>query len=413
MVAALLLRLTLSGALEAMPDSHPVPEFYWVPSLKELASRALKNLGGDRISSAEIKRASSYLNRPMESLESMIIQAMRVALLAIGWLAKKPASPGRKKRLPLMVGYGLLAEKEIHLGVCGQPSSEFLKDLLGEVNRDLSDRGQVVSLGDFIPLDGSYLPCVCTSGEAELVLSSGKINLLIAGPGTDPSLVELCHTLDIPSASYPDSISARALVQRSKENRNVAIRPNFNPPLPLVEEAEVAIRPSDLEESFKKGPSRKMALLGGADHLYHPLGWVPTEVTPALRAKGIFVSAWGDAALWMVKQGLASPQNRPPVQILDGQQGPVLALKALGASGRLRNLKGVCFTGMKSCQDLATALGLATMGLRVSLAVPIPLWGSEKVRNLLQEKLAAVGGSLTHFDHPAQAEEILDWFLKN
>jgi hypothetical protein len=181
----------------------------------------------------------------------------------------------------------------------------------------------------------------------------------------------------------------------------------------LVEEAEVAIRPSDLEESFKKGPSRKMALLGGADHLYHPLGWVPTEVTPALRAKGIFVSAWGDAALWMVKQGLASPQNRPPVQILDGQQGPVLALKALGVSGRLRNLKGVCFTGMKSCQDLATALGLATMGLRVSLAVPIPLWGSEKVRNLLQEKLAAVGGSLTHFDHPAQAEEILDWFLKN
>jgi hypothetical protein len=46
------------------------------------------------------------------------------------------------------------------------------------------------------------------------------------------------------------------------------------------------------------------------------------------------------------------------------------------------------------------------------MAVPLPLWGSEKVRNLLQEKLAANGGSLTHYDHPAQAEEILDWFIK-
>ena len=67
---------------------------------------------------------------------------------------------------------------------------------------------------------------------------------------------------------------------------------------------------------------------------------------------------------------------------------------------------------MKSCQDLALALGLASMGLKVSVAVPLPLWGGEKVRNLLQEKLAALGGSLTHYDHPAQAEEILDWFTK-
>ena len=88
-------------------------------------------------------------------------------------------------------------------------------------------------------------------------------------------------------------------------------------------------------------------------------------------------------------------------------------MKALAASGRLKDVKGICYTGMKSCQDLAAALGLAGLGLRVGMAVPLPLWGSEKVRNLLQEKLAAMGGSLTHFDHPAQAEEILDWFLKN
>jgi hypothetical protein len=115
----------------------------------------------------------------------------------------------------------------------------------------------------------------------------------------------------------------------------------------------------------------------------------------------------------MVKKGLASGKNNRPVQILDGGKGPVLALKALAASGRLKDVKGIFYTGVKSCQDLAVALGLAVLSLRVGTAVPLPLWGSEKVRNLLQEKLAAMGGSLTHFDHPAQAEEILDWFLKN
>jgi hypothetical protein len=103
---------------------------------------------------------------------------------------------------------------------------------------------------------------------------------------------------------------------------------------------------------------------------------------------------------------------KSPVQVLGGQQGPVLALKALADSGRLKDVKGICFTGLKSCQDLGVALALASMGLKVSVAVPLPLWGSEKVRSLLQEKLAAMGGSLTHFDHPAQAEEILDWFIK-
>ena len=180
-----------------------------------------------------------------------------------------------------------------------------------------------------------------------------------------------------------------------------------------MEEAEVAVASSALEEYFKKAAARKkLIFLGGADHPYHPLGWIPTEVTPALQGKGFAVTGWGDSGLWMVKGGLASAKNKRPVQILDGQQGPVLALKALAASGRLKDVKGICYTGIKDCHDLAVALGLASLGLRVGMAVPLPLWGSEKVRNLLQEKLAAMGGSLTHFDHPAQAEEILDWFLK-
>ena len=413
MVAALMLRLALSGALETMPEDGSASEPSWAPSLKEALSRAIKNLGEDPISSGEIQKAAALLNRPMESVGDMITQALRLALLTIGWLSKDPASQGRKKSLPLRVGYGLLAQKEVNIGICGRPSPEFLKVLLGEVDKNLSGIGQVLALGEFISLDGSYLPSVCTSGEAELVLSSGKINFLIAGPGTDPSIIELCRTLDISATSSLDSKSVRDLVQKGKEKKNPTIQISFNPQPALVEEAEVSVGSPILEEYFKKAPAKKLAFLGGADHPYHALGWIPTEVTPALQGKGFAVTAWGDCGLWMVKKGLASPKKKRPVQILDGRRGPVPALKALAASGRLKDVKGICYTGIKDCHDLAAALGLAGLGLRVGMAVPLPLWGSEKVRNLLQEKLAAMGGSLTHFDHPAQAEEILDWFLKN
>ena len=411
MAAALLLRLALSGALEAMPEDKPASEPFWVPSLKEALPRALKTLGEDRISSMEVQKAAALLNRPMESAEGMINQALRLALLTIGWLSKGPSSQGRKKSLPLRVGYGLLAQKEVNIGVCGRPSPEFLKALLAEVEKNLLGSGQVLSLGEFIPLDGGCLPSVCTSGEAELVLSSGRINCLIAGPGTDPSIIELCRTLDIPAGSSMDPKFVRGLVQKAGDKK-----PNiqfvFQPQPSLVEEAEVVAASSILEESFKKGPAKKLALLGGADHPYHPLGWIPSEVTPALLGKGFAVTGWGDSGLWMVKKGLASVKNKRPVQILDGGRGPVLALKALAASGRLKDVKGIFYTGIKSCRELAVALGLAGLGLRVGTAVPLPLWGSEKVRNLLQEKVAAMGGSLSHFDHPAQAEEILDWFIK-
>lgn len=412
MVSALLLRLALSGALEAMPAEKRVSDPAWVPSLKDAAARALKNLGGDGVSSGEVPKAAAALNRPMETPESLITRTLRLALLTIGWLSKGPASQGRKKPLPLRVGYGLLAQKEINIGVCGCPSPEFLKALQAEVDKSLSGAGQVLSLGEFISLDEGCLPSVCTSGEAELVLSSGRIRCLIAGPDTDPSVMDLCRTLNIYSASSMDSKSIRALVKKAKETQKVSIQTAFIPQPSLVEEAEVITSSSILEESFKKGPAKKLALLGGADHPYHALGWIPTEVTPALLGKGFAVTGWGDCGLWMVKKGLASAKNKRPVQILDGGQGPVLALKALAASGRMKDVKGIFYTGMKSCQDLTVALGLAGLGLRVGTAVPLPLWGSEKVRNLLHERLAALGGSLTHFDHPAQAEEILDWFIK-
>jgi hypothetical protein len=38
------------------------------------------------------------------------------------------------------------------------------------------------------------------------------------------------------------------------------------------------------------------------------------------------------------------------------------------------------------------------------------LWGSKKVRDCLAAFFAERGGVFTHYDHPADANEILQWF---
>jgi hypothetical protein len=282
-----------------------------------------------------------------------------------------------------------------------------------ELSRDFGDNGKLVSLGDWIAFKESLLPCVCSSGEAELAVSSGKVHLLIAGPGADPSLLELCRSLNIPVISTEDSKGAVNIFRQARERAGAGSQPSFTPDPNLTEEAEVIVSFDQLARLWKKEASSKVALIGGADQLQHSLGWIPGELAFSLRGKKYGVAGWGDAALWMMKRGLASSEQTSPVRILDDREGPMLAVKSLAASGRLKDLKGVCFTGLKSCRDLAVALGLAALGVRVCVAVPLPLWGSEAVRKLLEEKLADQGGSLTYFDHPAHAQEILDWFLKN
>jgi len=130
------------------------------------------------------------------------------------------------------------------------------------------------------------------------------------------------------------------------------------------------------------------------------------ELAKALRAEDHAVASWGDAALWMMKQDL-------PVAILDAQEGPLTAVCALAEEGKLPALKGICFTGLRHVREFTLALGLAALGLKVLIATPLPLWGSERVRYLLRENLSAAGGILTHFDHPVRADEILEWFLRS
>lgn len=410
MVAALLLRLTLNGALEAMADK--AAKISLSPPLDKSYSKAIKKLGGERISTEDISRSAGYLYRPMASAEDLVLQALRLGLSTLGFWAGRKTPERSSPSLSLKIGYGLLAQQELLIGVCGQPSAEVLETVRKEVWRKFPGGGQFVSLGHWIEFKGGLLPFVCTSGEAELVMSSGKIHLLIAGPGTDSSLVELCRRLNIPLISSPEAKEAGRIVRQEINETRGPSRPSFNFNPTLVEETGVVISSDQLTGYWKRGVPRKVAILGGADNLQHSLGWIAGEVASSLQGEGYGVAGWGDAALWMAKRGLASSQHKLPARILGDRQGPMLALKALAEARRLKDLKGICFSGLKSCRDLATALGLAALGLRVCVADPLPLWGSEVVRKLLEDKLASQGGSLTHFDHPAQAQEILDWFIK-
>ncbi len=412
MVAALLVRLTMQGALEALNELPPLkkvpPLFHFAP-LNKILPRKIKNLGGQELSTQEISDSAFLLQRPSASPEALVLKALRLGILTLGLLELKMTGEKVPKSLSLQAGYGLLTNQDQMIGVCGQPPRKFLEAIARQASKT---RSSMVSLGDWIPMNGAFLPCVCTSGEAELLLASGKIQVLIAGPGVDPSMVGLCRGLRIPCLSSPDLQEAKKILRLLSKNTDTPTRPSFTPDASLTEETEVIMDARRLEELLKKERVRKLFLLGGADTPQQSLGWIPVEVASALRGeKGCLVGAWGDAALWILKKGLASRRNKPPVYILDEGAGPILALKALGALKKGEAVQ-VCFSSLKSCRDLAIALGLAGLGLKMNVAVPLPLWGSEGIRRLLEEKLADQGGSLTHYDHPSRAQEILDWFLK-
>ncbi len=416
MVAALLLRLSLMGALEAfnaIPTPETISDVSWPAPLDGIATQALKNLEGDCLSVGEIYRAASLLQRPQETPEQMTLHALRLGVFTLGLLGQRQRPLDAAGTLPCKAGYGLLAGDKITIGICGNPSSEVIEALLQGASRKSSVQVQLVSLGDWIRTNDGFLPFVCTSGEAELSLISGKINLVVAGSGADPSISELCRHIEVPIVADKEVRETGKILRLARQSNNIPTPKNFDPDPSLVQEARVFTVVQELEDSLKgKEGTKRLALLGGADTPQLPFGWIPVELTSALQARGYVVAGWGDAALWMLKNGFASEAHDNPARILDVYQGPLLALKAMAASGRLEDLQGICFTGLKACRDLGLALGLAGLGLKVSAAVPLPLWGSEKVRNFLTDKLAAMGGLLTHFDHPADAQEILEWFLR-
>lgn len=402
MVAAFLLRLSLQGALETMA-LHPGSEIAWPAPLASKATAVLGETGGQPLVFAEILESVRMLARPSAASETLIRQAIRLGLLGVGLRGQAKSEPAVRA---VRVGYGLLAGEAIRIGVTGQIPQAAVEALLKETAGLKNPEVHLVSLGDWIPAGENFLPIACTSGETETVLSSGKLNLLIAGEGTDPGVLPLCGKTKLSVISSANSAGTAEILKRARDAFDRRIPGAFTPDSALIAEGRVSLGNNNVLSALKNGVSARIALIGGADTLLHSLGHLPTELAKALRAEDHAVGSWGDAALWMMKQEL-------PVGVLDAQEGPLNAVRALTEAGRLPSLKGICFTGLRNSREFTLALGLAALGLKVLIATPLPLWGSEKVRALLRENLAVAGGILAHFDHPVRPDEILDWFLRS
>ena len=403
MVAALLLRLALHGALETAAEYPGAcdAKIGWSAPLASRAAAALKQTGGDSLSLAEILESALLLSRPSASPEALVRQAIRLGLLSLGLREQRQTDSAVRD---ICVGYGLLAGEAIRIGVTGRLPRAMTETLLKETAGLKNPEVRLVSLGDWIPAGENFLPIACTSGEAETVLSSGKLNLLLAGDGTDPGILALCGKMNLPVLFGGKNAGTAEIVKRARGAFDRRIPGTFTPDAAMIGKGRVSLDAKEVEASLK-GSSR-IALLGGADTLLQSLGHLPVELAKALRGEDHDVYSWGDAALWMMKQDL-------PVGILDAQDGPLTAVRALAETGRLPTLKGICFTGFRNGREFTLALGMAALGLKVLVATPLPLWGSEKVRTTLRENLAAAGGILAHFDHPVRADEILDWFLRS
>jgi hypothetical protein len=403
MVAALLLRLALQGALETAAEYPGAcdAKIGWSAPLASRAAAALKQTGGDFLSPAEILESALLLSRPSASPKALIHQAIRLGLLSVVLREQRQIDAAARG---VCVGYGILAGEAIRIGITGQIPGVMAETLLKETAVLKNPDVRLVSLGDWVPAGEEFLPIACTAGEAETVLCSGKLNLILAGDGADPGILSLCGKMNIPLVPCGKNAAAADILKRARGAFERRIPDTFAPDKAMIGKGRVGLDVKEVEASLK-GSSR-IALLGGADTLFQSLGHLPVELAKALRGEDHDVASWGDAALWMMKQELS-------VGILDAQDGPLTAVRALAKSGRLSALKGICFTGLRNAREFTFALGLAALGLKVLVATPLPLWGSEKVRTTLRDNLAAVDGILAHFDHPAQADEILDWFIRS
>jgi carbon-monoxide dehydrogenase catalytic subunit len=406
MAAAFLLRLTLQGILETI-QAHRAGncqgEIAWPAPLDKHAAAALAAVGGGPVSTGEILASAALLARPSANAEELVRQAVRLGILGIGIAEEARIAEQSAGSRGCRAGYGLLAGEAVTIGLAGRVPAAQVEALLKAGGKKPEVR--LVSLGDWLPAGEAFLPIVCTSGEAETVLSSGKINLLLAGPQCDPGIPALCAQMNVPVCRSTDNPAAAAVLKQARAAFDRRVPCSFSPDQVLIGEARVSMGEREIQAAMKDGSSTKIALLGGADTLLQSLGHLPVELTKALRGESIAVASWGDAALWMLKQDL-------PVGILEAEEGPLSAVRALAAVGKLSDIQGICFTGLRNCREFTRALGLAALGLKVSLAVPVPVWGSEKVRMALRENLAAAGGILALFDHPAQGDELLEWFLR-
>jgi carbon-monoxide dehydrogenase catalytic subunit len=412
MVAGTLLRLCLQGAMDVMgavPVSDGVPEVRFSDTLGTLVSSMLTENGQPDISAGDIYKGASMLGRSSSTCQELVVQSFRLSLLTLGFLEQenKQISGGTKK---CDVGYTTVDNHPVCIGFSGQPSVELAQQLEVESRQGAGASVALVSLGEWICLKDRFMPIACTSGESELLVSSGAIHLLVAGPGTDPGLIELCREMKIPVAVAADIVEPSDVVQRARHMSSTVSQMSLFTDASQAGEVEVVMSNKNAAQMFGENSKEKIALIGGTDSPQMPLGQLPVELANKLQDKGLRVAGWGDAALWMIKNGSTSDEEKAEALILENRQGPLLAVKELAGKDQMGRLQGICFTGLQNPSELAMALGLAYLGCPVSVAAPIPIQGSQVVKNTMAEMVQSNGGELNHYDHVPQTKEVLEWF---
>lgn len=412
MVAGMLLRLCLQGTMEAMnavPSSHGSPEIHFSSILGKIVSGVLSNDDQGDLSMDDIFKSSTLLYRPSSSYRTLLQQALRLSLLTLGFQEQGSAASNAESR-PCAIGYGTVANGSIRIGLSGQPSAALVGALGQKGMQDGDTPGLLISLGDWIVLEDRFVPIGCTTGESELLVSSGAIHLLVAGPETDPGLIQLCEKMDIPVVTDSKNPDVADIWQRARKSLESRSQLDLFSDVPAAQEYPVLMTGDKITQNNGLGKEGKIAIIGGSDCPQLSLGSLPVSLASELFDRHFQLAGWGDAALWVLKGGSSSQGQAIPYLALENHQGPLHVVKGLESEGQLDRLQGICFTGLNSCQELTMAIGLAYLGCRVSVATPIPIQGSRVVIEALSEMLQRNGGQFLHFDHPAQPGELSEWF---
>ncbi|MBT8360945.1 MAG: hypothetical protein KJO32_08310 [Deltaproteobacteria bacterium] len=411
MVAGMLLRLCLQGTLEALGSVlsfDAIPDVQFSAELSKIITPVLSKNGHYDLSANDIFRSSAMLYRPSCSFKRLLSQSFRLSLLTLGFLEKN-AEQLLSEPVKLSTGYGSVADHSVYIGICGNPSTSFLEAIELECKQNSGLPASLVSLGEWLVMNKMYIPVACTSGEAELLLGSGAIHLLVAGQGTDPGLVDVCRQMGVPVITE-EELPEPADVVLQAQNYFATLSQSMLPDdIPAVHEDQVVMSSEQFNKVAGKGNREKLALVGGTDTPQQSLGQLPVEIASSLSDQGFQVASWGDAALWMIKDSKMNQKKEGAPLILEPGQGPLLTIKALAVAEQLDRLQGICFTGLKSCKDFTAALGLAYLGGRVCVATPAPLHGSQDVCRVLAEMVEHNHGQFIHFDHSPQPQEILEW----
>ncbi len=412
MAAGMLLRLCVQGALETLGASLPAgsdDKVSFSAPLGDMINEVLSNDSQAALSYADIVQATALLHRPSASCDDLLLQALRLCLLTLGFQEQGGVS-GVVGPLPVSIGYGALAGQSICIGLSGQPSSVLIDKIVKAKGEDDVTPRTIVSLGDWNQLHDSFVDIVCTTGESELLVSSGAVHLLVAGPGTDPGLIQLCEKMNTPVVADTGDVEIDSLWQRARNSYQSRSQEELFAAAPIMRECPVMMSAEDVGSEVGLADNGAIALIGGLDNPQLSLGSLPTTLASELLDKQFQLAGWGDAALWVLKAGCSSQGEPMPILTLENRQGPLHVVKALKSAGQLDRLQGICFTGLNSCGELAAAIGLAYLGCRVCVATPIPVHGSPVVVEALADMITENGGQLLHLDRPAQPGELVQWF---